>query len=296
MPYTLLKFLLWFGLAALIGGVIGWLLRSLQCRAEIANARSVNVDDDDVDRMRHRLANLEQVVAERDRLRMQVADLRAADSPGVVGASIDEPIEPADDGASELAGDDAGDPADTDDSAADDSAADDSAASSGIMPETSGDDSADADDDAERPTTVAGLIAVPDPIDDDGDDDDGADDGDGAAGSDGADGDVEDGGTAAPALDLAAAARAIGKKITLDDLTVVEGIGPKISELCRGIGIETWRGLADTDSADLRAMLDAAGPRYQIHKPETWPRQAELLATGQWEAFVALTDELDGGR
>lgn len=307
MPYTLLKFLLWFGLAALIGGVIGWLLRSLKCRAEIADARSANVDVDDVDRMRHRLANLEQVVAERDRLRMQVADLRAADSPGVVGAPVDDVIEPeADEPAeapadTETAGSDSGDadePADTD--------AD--ATSSGIMPDPS-DTDGDAADEDERPATVAGLVAVPDPIDADADDanDDEADATNDGVAEDGVEADATEPETAdvdadaarvadAPALDLAAAAAAIGKKIALDDLTVVEGIGPKISELCRGIGIDTWRGLADTDTADLRSMLDAAGPRYQIHQPESWPRQAELLATGQWEAFVALTDELDGGR
>jgi predicted flap endonuclease-1-like 5' DNA nuclease len=312
VPYTLLKFLLWFGLAALIGGVIGWLLRSLKCRAEIADARSANVDVDDVDRMRHRLANLEQVVAERDRLRMQVADLRAADSPGVVGAPVDDVIEPEADEPAEAPADtetarsdsgDADEPADTD--------AD--ATSSGIMPDPS-DTDGDAADEDERPATVAGLVAVPDPIDADADDanDDEADTTDDGVAEDGVEADATEPDATeaetadvdadaarvadAPALDLAAAAAAIGKKIALDDLTVVEGIGPKISELCRGIGIDTWRGLADADTADLRSMLDAAGPRYQIHKPESWPRQAELLATGQWEAFVALTDELDGGR
>ena len=88
----------------------------------------------------------------------------------------------------------------------------------------------------------------------------------------------------------------IGKRIRLDDLTVVEGIGPKIAELCSGIGITTWRGLAEADVADLRSMLADAGSRYQVHDPTTWPDQAACLADGRWADFVALTAGPTGGR
>lgn len=39
MPYTLAMFFLWGVLLALVGGVIGWALRSLRCRAELARLR-----------------------------------------------------------------------------------------------------------------------------------------------------------------------------------------------------------------------------------------------------------------
>ena len=97
-------------------------------------------------------------------------------------------------------------------------------------------------------------------------------------------------------LDLAAAAAVLGGKVRRDDLTVIEGIGPKISELCHGIGIQTWADLAQTEASLLRAMLQDAGPRFRTHDPETWPEQASLLAVGRWEEFRALTDRLDGGR
>jgi predicted flap endonuclease-1-like 5' DNA nuclease len=96
--------------------------------------------------------------------------------------------------------------------------------------------------------------------------------------------------------DLAAAAAAIGSRIVADDLTVVEGIGPKIAELCHGIGIRTWADLADTEVSLLRTMLNDAGQRFKAHDPGTWPQQAALLARGEWDEFVALTDRLDGGR
>lgn len=99
-----------------------------------------------------------------------------------------------------------------------------------------------------------------------------------------------------PALDLDAAAAVIGSRIVADDLTVVEGIGPKIAELCHGIGIRTWSDLAETEVSLLRTMLNDAGQRFKAHDPGTWPQQATLLASGLWDEFVALTDRLDGGR
>ncbi|MCA9051131.1 MAG: hypothetical protein KDA89_20485, partial [Planctomycetaceae bacterium] len=53
-----------------------------------------------------------------------------------------------------------------------------------------------------------------------------------------------------------------GKKLPKqDDLTIVEGIGPKISELFHQNGIDTWRRLADAAPEHLRTILDDAGPR-----------------------------------
>lgn len=101
---------------------------------------------------------------------------------------------------------------------------------------------------------------------------------------------------AEPGPDLEAAAAAIGSPIVADDLTVVEGIGPKIADLCHGIGIRTWADLAETEVSLLRTMLNDAGQRFKAHDPGTWPQQAALLARGAWDEFVTLTDRLDGGR
>lgn len=98
------------------------------------------------------------------------------------------------------------------------------------------------------------------------------------------------------APDVGAAAAVIGKRIAADDLTVVEGIGPKIAELCRGIGINTWSDLAETEVSLLRTMLNDAGQRFKAHDPSSWPQQAALLAAGSWREFAELTERLDGGR
>lgn len=102
--------------------------------------------------------------------------------------------------------------------------------------------------------------------------------------------------TSVPAApDLAAAAVVLGKAIELDDLKVIEGIGPKIEDLCHGIGIRTWFDLSTIEASLLRTMLDDAGSRFKMHDPTSWPKQAELLANGRWEEFKTLTDDLRGG-
>jgi len=87
-----------------------------------------------------------------------------------------------------------------------------------------------------------------------------------------------------------------GKKIKQDDLKVVEGIGPKIEGLLHDIDIKTWRELADAPAEKVQQMLNDAGPRYRIHNPATWSKQAALAADAKWEELEKLQDELDGGK
>jgi predicted flap endonuclease-1-like 5' DNA nuclease len=227
---------------ALAGGVIGWLLRSLKSRAEVAAVRSTTVDQSELERLRGRVANLEPVVAERDRLRIKLADVRGS-SAGALGFSspVETSIVPADEPPlADVAGDDL------------------AIEASGIA------GVADADTRPDEPAREPAPEREPGPAPE-------------------------------PVLDLDAAAGVLGKRIKVDDLTVVEGIGPKIAELCSGIGVATWRALGATDVETLQSMLDAAGSRFQMHKPASWPRQAQLLAEGDWDEFKRLTDELSGG-
>ena len=98
------------------------------------------------------------------------------------------------------------------------------------------------------------------------------------------------------APDVSQAQAVFGTPIALDDLKVVDGIGPKIESLCHGIGIVTWFDLSTTEVSLLRTMLADAGSRFRVHDPSTWPEQAALLAAGRWADFKALTDGLRGGR
>ena len=81
-----------------------------------------------------------------------------------------------------------------------------------------------------------------------------------------------------------------------DDLTRIEGIGPKIQELIYAARIFTFVALSKTSVERLKEILDGGGERFQMHDPKTWPEQAQLAADGQWEKLDELQDLLRGGR
>ncbi|MFK8069042.1 MAG: helix-hairpin-helix domain-containing protein [Gammaproteobacteria bacterium] len=83
---------------------------------------------------------------------------------------------------------------------------------------------------------------------------------------------------------------------TSDDLTKIEGIGPKISQLLQDDGINTFADLAGTSPDAIRDILSAAGGQFASHDPETWPAQAEMARDGKWDELRKWQDELDGGR
>lgn len=81
-----------------------------------------------------------------------------------------------------------------------------------------------------------------------------------------------------------------------DDLTKIEGIGPKIQDLFRAAGINSFLQLSQTSVKKMKDILTAAGPRFQTHQPDTWARQAGLAALGDWTTLKKWQDELDGGK
>jgi predicted flap endonuclease-1-like 5' DNA nuclease len=99
-----------------------------------------------------------------------------------------------------------------------------------------------------------------------------------------------------PSFDAGAAMAAFGAKVKLDDLKIVEGIGPKIEALFHAAGIRTWRALSTTAPSRLKQILDAGGSQFQMHDPGTWPRQAGLAADGKFAELKKMTDELVAGR
>ena len=60
------------------------------------------------------------------------------------------------------------------------------------------------------------------------------------------------------------------------ELQIVEGIGPKIEGLLKDAGIKNWKDLSEADYDTLKGILADAGPRYRMHDPKTWAKQAEL--------------------
>lgn len=107
---------------------------------------------------------------------------------------------------------------------------------------------------------------------------------------------------AAPASKAAPKAKPQAKKATApkavvaDDLTKIEGVGPKIAQLLKDNGISTFDGLSKVKADAIKTILDKGGSRMQMHDPTTWPAQAKLAAKGSWDELNKLQDELKGGK
>jgi predicted flap endonuclease-1-like 5' DNA nuclease len=81
-----------------------------------------------------------------------------------------------------------------------------------------------------------------------------------------------------------------------DDITKIEGIGAKIAELLAAENINTFALLSKATAKKLKSILDAAGSKFQMHNPASWPKQAKLAAAGKWDELAKLQDELKGGK
>ncbi len=91
-------------------------------------------------------------------------------------------------------------------------------------------------------------------------------------------------------------ASAVETPVKPDDLTRIEGIGPKLDALLKENGILTFAQLGDVDPTHLQEILKASGHRLSMIDPASWPEQARLAAAGDWEGLKRLQDGLKGGR
>ena len=80
-----------------------------------------------------------------------------------------------------------------------------------------------------------------------------------------------------------------------DDLTKIEGIGPKAAEALSNAGVATFADLAKKTPEEIRTILDEAEGRFGALKPDTWPKQAQLAADDKWDELKKWQDEMDGG-
>jgi large subunit ribosomal protein L27 len=80
-----------------------------------------------------------------------------------------------------------------------------------------------------------------------------------------------------------------------DDLTVVEGIGPKMAAALVAAGIDTFAKLSEATEEQIQASIEAAGLRFAPSIP-TWAKQAKFAAEGDFDNLKAYQDKLVGGR
>jgi len=58
----------------------------------------------------------------------------------------------------------------------------------------------------------------------------------------------------------------------------------------------TYKDLSKASGKKLKAILEAAGNKFQVHDPASWPKQAKLAAAGKWEELETLQKELIAGK
>ncbi|MEC7262302.1 MAG: 30S ribosomal protein S2 [Bacteroidota bacterium] len=92
-----------------------------------------------------------------------------------------------------------------------------------------------------------------------------------------------------------AKAAAAPKKVKADELTKIEGIGPKAEEALIGKGISTYADLAKTAPEKIKEILTDASSTMAHLDPTSWPKQAKLAAAGKWDELQEWQDSVKGG-
>jgi predicted flap endonuclease-1-like 5' DNA nuclease len=80
-----------------------------------------------------------------------------------------------------------------------------------------------------------------------------------------------------------------------DDLSKIEGIGPKLSEALIASGLGTYVKLAAASEDEIRTAIKAQGMRFAPSIP-TWAEQANYAARGDWDGLEAFQSTLTAGR
>ena len=84
-------------------------------------------------------------------------------------------------------------------------------------------------------------------------------------------------------------------KVEADDLTKVEGIGPKAAEALVAAGIVTFSDLSKGDAEKIKTILTEASSRMAHLDPTSWPKQAKMAADGKWDELKEWQDNTKGG-
>ena len=80
-----------------------------------------------------------------------------------------------------------------------------------------------------------------------------------------------------------------------DDLTKIEGIGPKAAEALVNSSIETYAKLAKAKADKIKEILTEASSRMAHLDPTSWPKQAKMAADGKWDELKEWQDNTKGG-
>lgn len=85
-------------------------------------------------------------------------------------------------------------------------------------------------------------------------------------------------------------------KTKTDDLTIIEGIGPKAAKVLIAAGIASFEALSKAKAVAVKEILTAATEKVGHLDPTTWAKQAKLAASGKFAELETLKKELNNGK
>ncbi len=84
-------------------------------------------------------------------------------------------------------------------------------------------------------------------------------------------------------------------KADADNLTKIEGIGPKAAEALTKAGIDSYAKLAKSKADKIKEILTEASSRMAHLDPDSWPKQAKMAADGNWDELKDWQEKAKGG-
>ena len=85
------------------------------------------------------------------------------------------------------------------------------------------------------------------------------------------------------------------KKSEADDLTKIEGVGPKAAEALVNAGMDTFSKVAKGDAEKIKEVLTEANSRMAHLDTTSWPKQSKMAADGNWDELKEWQDSVKGG-
>jgi len=83
--------------------------------------------------------------------------------------------------------------------------------------------------------------------------------------------------------------------IAIDDLKIVEGIGPQIENLLKAGHIKNWEDLAEAPLERIEKLLEDGGERFKLARPSSWSSQVQYALQQDWIKLKKYQEELMNG-
>ena len=77
-----------------------------------------------------------------------------------------------------------------------------------------------------------------------------------------------------------------------DNLQIIEGIGPKMEEILKLNGVDTFSKLSNSSVNEIRSILDTYGDKYRIIDPTDWSSQARFAKDERWDELIDFQHRL----